>query len=143
LGHIFFVAPVSDEQMDVLAQWTVQWILNNEIPIDTTIYTCSSIDEAEASISVPLAQGTPPALIVIDHGAPDPRITAFGEKLRSCVPESWIIELVDNRSWLPADLHNAFLVRKPIHRRDWDDVLSHVFLQSHNPQWSRNPGLYE
>jgi hypothetical protein len=129
--------------MEILAQWTVQWILHNEVPIDTTVYTCGGIDEAEASISIPLAHGIPPALIVIDHGIPDHRITAFGEKLRSCVPESWIIELVDNASFLPVDLQNAFLVRKPIHRKDWEDVLSHVFLQSHNPQWSRNTGIHE
>lgn len=138
MGHIFFVAPSSSELLDVIARWTVQWILRNEVPLDTTVYTCASIEEAEASISIPLAHGTPPALIVIDHGAPNPQITRFGEKLRSCVPESWIVELVDNKSWLPTDTANAFLVRKPVNREDWEDVLSHVFLQSQSPQWSRS-----
>ena len=138
MGHIFFVAPISNELLDVIARWTVQWILRNDIALDTTIYTCASIEEAEASISIPLAHGTPPSLVVIDHGAPDKRITAFGEQLRSCVPESWIIELVENKSWLPADISNAFLVRKPVQREDWEDVLAHVFLQSQSPQWSRS-----
>ena len=138
VGHIFFIAPKSDELLETLARWTVQWILRNEIPVDTTIYTCASIDEAEASIAIPLAHGLPPTLIVVDHGAPDPEITAFGEKLRMCVPETWVIELVDDKSWLPADMQHAFLVRKPVRSDDWDEVLSHVFLQARTPQWSRS-----
>jgi hypothetical protein len=140
VGHIFFVAPVSSDQLDQLARWTVQWILGNEVALDTTVYTCGSLEEAEASISIPLAHGQPPALVVIDHGAPDQAITRFGEKLRACVPETWIIELVDNQSWLPSDIGNAFLVRKPVHQADWNDVLSHVFFQSPSPQWSRSQG---
>jgi len=138
VGHIFFVAPTSDEQLDLIARWTVQWVLNNEVSVDTTLYTCASLDEAEASISIPLAHGIPPALVVIDHGVPSPQITAFGQKLRACVPEAWIVELVDNQSWLPEDVSQAFLVRKPVRREDWEDVLSHIFLQAGTPQWSRN-----
>ena len=138
MGHIFFVAPTSDDQLETIARWTVQWILWNEVSVDTTIYTCASLDEAEASISIPLAHGIPPALVVIDHGEPSPAITSFGQKLRTCVPEAWIIELVDNKSWLPDDMSQAFLVRKPVHREDWEEVLSHVFLQARTPQWSRN-----
>lgn len=140
MGHIFFVAPTSNEQLDQLARWTVQWILRNDLPMDSTVYTCASIDEAEASISIPLAHGTPPALVVIDHGASNIQITRFGERLRACVPETWIVELVDSQSWLPQDLNQAFLVRKPINQEDWEDVLNHVLLQSHSPQWSRAQG---
>ncbi len=137
MGHIFFVAPSSNSLLDELARWTVQWILRNEVStLNSTVYACESIEEAEASISIPLAHGEPPALIVIDHGASNQKIAAFGEKLRACVPESWIIELVDSDSWLPNDLSHAFLVRKPIKREDWENILTHIILQSATPQWS-------
>ena len=138
MGHIFFVAPIPDGQLDQLAQWTLQWILQNEVQVDHTLYSCGSLDEAEASISIPLAHGVPPALVVLDHGVPDRRITGFGQKLRACVPETWIIELVDDKSWLPDDMTQAFLVRKPVRREDWEDVLRHVFLHAPTPQWSRS-----
>jgi hypothetical protein len=138
VGHIFFIAPDSSSRIDELARWTMQWILRSEVSCDSTIYTCASLDEAEASISIPLAHGIPPVLIVLDHGAPDKRITAFGEKIRACVPETWVIELIDDRSWLPDDMQHAFLVRKPVIKADWEDVLSHVFLQAPTPQWSRS-----
>lgn len=138
MGHIFFVAPSSNDLLDELARWTVQWILGNEVSsISSTVYACESLEEAEASISIPLAHGEPPALIVIDHGASNQRITAFGEKIRACVPESWVVELVEADSWLPSDLAHAFLVKKPIQREDWENLLQHILLHSATPQWSR------
>lgn len=137
VGHIFFVTPSSDEQLDTLAQWTMEWILDNDIPYDSTVYSCTSLEMAEASIAIPLAHGISPSLVVIGHGAPYQEITRFGETLRSCIPETWIIELVDGDSWLPTDLQHAFMVRRPIRREDWNDVLQHVFLQAVTPQWSR------
>jgi len=137
VGHIFFIAPNSDEWLDTLARWTVQWILRNEIPVDTTIYTCSSLEQAGESLAGPLAAGMPPALVVIDHCKPDPAITRFGELLRSCIPETWVVEMVTGESPLPQDGESAFLVRKPVNRGDWEDVLQHVFIQARSPQWSR------
>ena len=137
VGHIFFIAPDSGDWLDTLARWTVQWILRNEIPIDTTIYTCSSLEQANETLAEPLAAGSPPALVVIDHTNQDPAITRFGELLRSCIPETWVIEMVTGETPLPQDGDQAFLVHKPIRRGDWEDVLQHVFVQARSPQWSR------
>lgn len=137
MGHIFFIAPDSDEWLETLARWTVQWILRHDVPVDTTIYTCASLEQAQESLSAPLSQGNPPALVVIDHSNPDPGVTRFGENLRACIPETWVIELVTGETPLPQDGDHAFLVRKPIQRADWEDVLQHVFLQARTPQWSR------
>lgn len=92
---------------------------------------------AQSSIALPLTQSQAPSLVVIDHCETSAAISQFSETLRNCIPEAWIIELVDNESWLPRDLQNAFLVRKPIRKDDWDDVLQHVFLRAGSPQWSR------
>lgn len=137
MGHIFFIAPDSNEWLDTLARWTVQWILNHEIPVDTTIFTCCSLEQASESLSQPLANGTPPALVVIDHCKADPAVTRFGELLRACIPETWVIEMVTGETPLPRDGEQAFLVRKPVNRADWEDVLHYVFVQARTPQWSR------
>lgn len=143
MGHIFLIQATPNDDLDILGRWTVQWILRNEIPIDTTLYTCVGLEQASMAIAEPLAQGTPPALVVIDHGEAGlveldrQAVTDFGERLRACIPETWIVELVGTLSLLPKDLQQAFLVPKPVRRSDWEDVLRHIFLHAPTPQWSR------
>ncbi|NLB64208.1 MAG: hypothetical protein GX801_08915 [Fibrobacter sp.] len=137
MGHIIFVAPNSDEQLDKLAHWTVEWILENEIPMDSSIYSCNSLATAEASIANPLFENTSPFLVVLGHGHPHKETAAFGENLRSCLPETWIIEIIDDKSRLCKNLENAFFVKSPVHRQDWQNILQHIFIEAASPQWSR------
>ncbi len=120
-----------------MAQWTLQWMLQHDLSADTAIYTCTRLDQALRSLEDPLAAGEPPALIVFDHGVPPTVETVhFCDKLRSCIPEAWIVELVSKEMPLPQDPSDSFWIKKPVCKEDWIDVLQHVFLQAATPQWS-------
>jgi len=137
VGHIFFIAPNDKCNLDALAQWTLRWMLQHDLPADTAIYSCTRLDQALRSLEEPLAAGEPPALIVFDHGdPPTPETIRFCERLHSCIPEAWIVELVSSKMPLPKNPGDSFWVKKPVCQEDWVDVLQHVFLQAATPQWS-------
>lgn len=138
MGHIIFVAPNSDEQLDQLAHWTMQWILENDIPLDSSIYSCNSLETAESTIANPLMAGHSPFLVVLGHGSPYQETAQFGANLRASLPETWIIEIIDENSWLSADLEQAFFVKNTMQQGDWEDILQHIFIQAASPQWSRS-----
>jgi hypothetical protein len=73
--------------------------------------------------------------VVIDHGS-SPDATGFGSYLRACIPEAWIVELVETDSALPHDLDRAFLVPKPVSREAWEAVLSPGLQQALTPHWN-------
>ncbi len=137
MGHIFFIAPTPDTNLDEISEWTLFWLLEHNLVPDTAIYNCHTVRQALAAIEAPLSIGEPPALVVIDHSTP-PReeIIKFADNLRNCIPESWILEIVPNDMPLPAAKENAFWVRKPVCKEDWIAVLDHVFFRAGTPQWS-------
>lgn len=137
VGHIFFIAPDAGGTLDEIAQWTLRWMLLHDLPTDTSIYTCKSIAEAERALEAPITAGEPPALIVIDQGSsPRQESIRFADKLRQCIPEAWIIELVTSKMPMGRKTNEAFWLKKPVVKGDWEDVLQHVFIQAGSPQWS-------
>jgi len=137
VGHIFFISDSKDTDLGELAGWTLYWMLSHDISPDTAIYSCQGMEQGSKALETPLSQGESPALIVFDHGkTPTKESIAFGRRLRDTIPESWIIELVANDYPLPAKTEDAFFMRKPIRKNDWEDVLNHIFIEAGSPQWS-------
>ena len=46
MGHIFFISPSSPGSLDRMSQWTLRWLLENDMAEDCTMYTCNSVEEA-------------------------------------------------------------------------------------------------
>ena len=67
MGHIFFIAPSSPGSLDRLSQWTLRWLLENDMAEDSTMYTCNTIEEAVNILETALITGDSPALIIFDH----------------------------------------------------------------------------
>lgn len=138
MGHLLFVSTTPSPHLEEIARWTLHWILQNEIQVDSTIYACHSVGAASESIAKPLSQGNPPALVVLNHPVlENPDLLSFGALLRASIPETWILDLIETDSTLPQDREECFCLRKPLRQSDWEDVLAHIFLKASTPQWSR------
>lgn len=136
VGNIFFIAPQEESPLDEIAQWTLQWVLESQIPVDTFIHSCNSLEQAERALEKKMSIGDPPALIVFDHlESPTPESIRFSQKIRACIPETWTVELVPNTMPLPSE-EDSFWLRKPIIKEDWIEVLNHIRLKAASPQWS-------
>jgi hypothetical protein len=134
LGHILMVS-ADDNHSALIAEWTTDWLNTNGIPIDKTIYICCDPQLASSSLQVPVQLGNPPSLVILDHGNNGDAMHHFSELLHDCIPECWIIDLIDPESMLPKS-HSAFIFRKPVKKEDWEDVLQHIYLLANSPQWS-------
>jgi hypothetical protein len=134
-GPIVFIAAAGGEVQNLPA-WTSDWLAENHEP-EPTVYLCSGLATSRKRLAESLRLGNPPALVVIDHGeGADPEAAGFGSYLRACIPEAWIVELVESEHPLPHDLDRAFIVPKPVTQSAWENVLAFVLQRSQSPQWS-------
>lgn len=137
MGHIFFIAPNEDSNLDDIAQWTLYWLLEHNLIPDTAIYNCHNLRQALVAIEAPLSAGEAPALVVLDHTTPPKEESIqFATKLHDCIPESWIVEIIPKDMPLPQVQENSFWILKPVGKDDWIAVLEHIFLKAGTPQWS-------
>jgi hypothetical protein len=134
LGHILLISQ-SNFHTQEMCQWTVDWILENDIPIETTVYLCDSVEMATKSLQNPIQEATPPSLIILDHEIPEP-LLQFSALLKDCLPESWVIDLIPTDNHVPEGL-GSFVVSKPVSKDDWFGILEHIFKNAHTPQWSK------
>ena len=67
MGHIFFISPSSPGSLDKMSQWTLRWLLENDMAEDCTMYTCNSVEEATGILETALIVGETPSLIIFDH----------------------------------------------------------------------------
>ena len=110
MGHIFFIAPDADSNLDEIAQWTLYWLLEHNLIPDTAIYNCHNLRQALVAIEAPLAIGEAPALVVLDHSTPPKEeVLEFAQKLHNCIPESWIVEIVPREMPLPQIQENSLM----------------------------------
>ena len=139
MGHIFFITPSSPGSLDKMSQWTLRWLLQNDMADDATMYTCNSIEDAQDILETALIEGESPALIVFDHAdrAKDVNLK-FSKLLHDGIPESWIVELVPDNMPLPQCDENYYWVRKPVSEDEWYSTLEQVLLKSGSPQWANN-----
>lgn len=138
MGHIFFIAPSSPGSLEKLSQWTLRWLLEHDLAIDSTMYTCNSIEDATNLLESALIFGQSPTLIIFDHSdRPTEKNLAFSKALRDGIPESWIVEFVPDNMPIPEDTDNLFWVRRPLSEDEWDETLNLVLLKSGSPQWAK------
>ncbi len=134
-GHIIAIAPLGSEIRNISA-WLVDWINSNKLNVEPTVYTCDSVELARKSLQLPLDIGNPPFLVIIDHSLKNQQVRKFAKELREGIPECWIIELVEDTDLIPID-KTAFMLKKPVDKNEWNEVLEHLFKQAATPQWSR------
>lgn len=136
LGHVLLVS----RDAAYASKWadsTANWLLKHGLDPDPVVYVCHDIKLAEKSITLPLADASPPMLVILDHMDQDERMVDFSNKLRDCIPETWIVDLIPREGLLPKNLETAHILSKPIHQEDWDELFHLLFFQAANPQWSR------
>jgi|SRR5574344_2541924 hypothetical protein len=138
MGHIFFITLDSSCNLDEVAQWTLFWLLDHDMVANTTLYTCSGLEQAYRALEKPLKNGNSPALIVIDYPMqPNAEMIQFVHRLRECIPETWIVEFIPRSMPMPSNKEeHLFWIPKPVCEEDWTDVLKHVCFQAASPQWS-------
>lgn len=119
------------------ADFTANWLLKHGVDPDPVVYVCHDLKLAEKSIQLPLSEALPPALVILDHQEADQRMVEFSQKLRDCIPETWVVDLIPRGGLLPANLETAHIISKPINQDDWDELFHLLFFQAANPQWSR------
>ena len=134
-GSVFYIGEVSEHSREI-SLWTMEWLEENHLYAGPCVYACTNTELALESLAKPLEEGQPPSLIIIDHSDQIPGIEEFSHKIRSCLPECWIVDLVRKHSHLPLDL-TAFVIKKPVRKDDWLDILTHIYLKASTPQWSR------
>ncbi len=135
-GHILLLT-TSVEHAEQIADWTVAWLIAKKLDPHPMVFVCHDLEMAERSLELPLQQAKPPALVILDHQGKDPEMSRFSKKLRDCIPESWVVDLVSKEGLLPADPSSAHVIWKPTLREDWEDLLGHLFLRASTPQWSK------
>ncbi len=134
-GHIIAIAPLTPEVKSI-SSWLVDWIKTHNLNVEPTVYTCDSVDLARKSLQLPLDIGNPPFLVIVDHSLKNQNVRKFAKELREGIPECWIIELAEDTDLIPVD-KTAFMLKKPVNREEWDEVMEHLFKQAATPQWSR------
>jgi hypothetical protein len=134
-GHVFLLTD-SEPEANFLRDVTTTWLDYHGFGQKDSFYICKNISLAEKSLQIPLQVGQSPSLIIIDRETCPTASSAFADRVRSCIPETWVIELVAGSSPIPAD-KSAFIIKKPVRRADWEDILLHVFKLAPTPQWSR------
>ena len=60
MGHIFFISPSAPGSLDKMSQWTLRWLLENDMAEDCTMYTCNSVEEATGILETELIVGESP-----------------------------------------------------------------------------------
>lgn len=137
MGHIFFISPSSPGGLDKLSQWTLRWLLENEMAEDSTMYTCNTIEEASNILETALIVGESPALIIFDHAdRPTEENIAFSKRLHNSIPESWVIELVPNSMPIQREEHGLYWIRSPLTEEEWRETLDQVLRKTPTPQWA-------
>lgn len=137
MGHIFFIAPSSPGSLDKMSQWTLRWLLQNDLAEDATMYTCNSLEDAQSILETALIVGESPALIIFDHADRSKDVNLkFSRKLHECIPESWIVEIVPDDMPVQKSDGSLYWIRRPVNEDEWDQTLEQVLLRTPTPQWA-------
>ena len=139
MEHIFFIAPSSTGSLDRLSQWTLRWLLENDMAEDSTMYTCNTIEEAANILETALITGDSPALIIFDHAdRPTDMNIAFSKRLRNSIPESWIVEIVPDTMPIEKEDEGLYWIRRPLTEDEWRETLDQVLRKTPTPQWANS-----
>jgi hypothetical protein len=133
-GPVFLLCSDSERSQRV-CRWILEWMEGNDTPFERTVYVCDDIDLVRRSLREPLMEGDPPALVVLDRkSCLGP---SFAAEVADCIPETWVVELVDEQDCLP--LRPSILALRHTARRDeWEEFLQQVLDDCVTPQWAQS-----
>lgn len=133
-GGIFLISSGSDRAAR-WSRWILEWIERSGSDAEQCVYLCDSAELARESLSLPVSEGDPPGIVLIDRQTPG--CTADLARLISdCIPEAWVVEiLADTDPMIPE--HSSFCLRESARREEWESMLHHCLHESPSPQWSR------
>ena len=135
-GPVFLLCSDTERSQRV-CRWILEWMEGNETPFERMVFVCDDVDLVRRSLREPLLEGDPPTLIVLDRascGGP-----AFAAEVSDCIPESWVVELVEENDCLP--LRSSILALRTGSRRDeWEGFLQQVLEECLTPQWAQALG---
>lgn len=134
-AHIILISPETDE-MTQLGEWTSEWFETNLSEEHSLLFWVTTLSNALHAVSTPVQAGTPPTLIIADHGLSATEMPLLISKLRSMIPESWLVELVYPETKIPA-ASDTVAIQHPVQKEEWFQLLQHMMVQSRTPQWSR------
>ncbi len=120
-----------------MSQWTLRWLLQNDLAEDSTMYTCNSIEDAQNLLESALIEGESPALIVFDHAERSKTANLkFSKQLHASIPESWIVEIVPDDMPIEKSDGSLYWIRRPVNEEEWAETLEQVLLRTPTPQWA-------
>lgn len=120
-----------------MSQWTLRWLLQNDLAEDSTMYTCNSIEDAQNLLESALIEGESPALIVFDHAERSKTTNLkFSKQLHASIPESWIVEIVPDDMPIEKSDGSLYWIRRPVNEEEWAETLEQVLLRTPTPQWA-------
>lgn len=120
-----------------MSQWTLRWLLQNDLAEDSTMYTCNSIEDAQNLLETALIEGESPSLIVFDHAERSKAENLkFSKKIHESIPESWIVEIVPDDMPIEKNDGSLYWIRRPVNEEEWGETLEQVLLRTPTPQWA-------
>lgn len=133
-GGIFLITSHADKAAR-WSRWILEWIERSGSDLEKMIYLCDSPELARESLALPVREGDPPAIVIIDRSTQG--CTADLARLVSdCIPETWVIEILADTDAPPPE-EGSTALRESARRDEWESLLHHCLHESPAPQWSR------
>lgn len=134
-GGIFLIC--SDSELGARwSRWILEWIERSGSDLERAVYLCDSAELARESLALPVNEGDPPGMVIIDRtaagGTPD-----LARLVSDCIPETWVIEILTD-SDLVSSQEGLVALRRSARRDEWESMLHHCLHESPAPQWSRS-----
>jgi hypothetical protein len=133
-GGIFLISSSPDRAAQ-WSRWILEWIERSGSDAEKSVYLCDSPVLARESLALPVREGAPPCLVLIDRQTTGctPELARL---VSDCIPEAWVVEILVDSDPLPPEA-NAFILRESARRDEWESMLHHCLNESPSPQWSR------
>ena len=133
-GGIFLISSGSDRAAR-WSRWILDWIERSGSDAEKCVYLCDSAELARESLALPVREGEPPGLVLVDRRASGctPELV---RQLSDCIPEAWVVEIISDSDALVED-GSSFCLRESARRDEWETILHHCINESPSPQWSR------
>ncbi|HNY29857.1 MAG TPA: hypothetical protein PKO15_03130 [Fibrobacteria bacterium] len=134
-GGIFLISANPDHSAK-WSRWILDWIERSGSDLENVVYLCDSPSLARESLALPVREGDPPAMVLVDRSTPGCD-SDLAKMISDCIPETWVIEILAEQN-APSTENGAIMALRESARRDeWEAVLHHCLHESPAPQWSK------